>query len=248
MTICHIESWVEKLTWPQIEKKIASGATAILPIGAGSKEHGRHLPLNTDFLQAQCLADKLAASENVLIWPVLGYGYYPAFVDYPGSISVDASLFANTVSEIINGIIFSGIEDVMILNTGISTIPPLQKLLALPKYRENIRLHNVYSGTNFTAAIKAVETQAYGGHADEIETSIMLAIDESLVNMSFAKAPETSLVKPIARGLFNRSHPEQANYSPDGVNGDPSTANKEKGEVLLKALHEDCLIKFREER
>ena len=247
MKISNPESWVQHLTWPDVEKKISSGAVGVLPIGAASKEHGCHLPLNTDFLQAQWLADELAVSENILIWPVLSYGYYPAFVDFPGRISVDAGVFTSTVSEIVNGIFFSGIGDVIVLNTGISTIPPLKAFKAQHPNAANIKLHDVYSGVEFQAATKVAESQSYGGHADEIETSILLALDDSLVSMEFARSPRESNATPITSGLFNRTQHEQANYSPDGVNGDPSLATKEKGRLLLDALKADCLKIFRPE-
>ena len=65
----------------------------------------------------------------------------------------------------------------------------------------------------------------------------MLAIDESLVDMTLARAQ----ARPIHRGLFNRSYPEQVNFSPDGVNGEPQLATAEKGTLLLEALRLDCL-------
>lgn len=241
MNTINAGPWVENLTWPEIEKRIARGAFAILPIGAASKEHGRHLPLNTDYLQAKWLADQVAKSNDVLIWPIVSYGYYPVFVDYPGSISINANSFATTINEIIDGIVFAGLERVIILNTGISTILPLKEALAKYERPTQVRLHNVYSGANYLRATKAIEKQVYGGHADEIETSLMLALDESLVDLAAARNPVDSQAQAISRGLFNRLNPEQANYSPDGVNGDPTLATKEKGVLLLEALRADCL-------
>ena len=82
---------VAELAWPEIAARLADGAIAVLPIGAAAKEHGPHLPLGTDSVQAQWLASTLCAARNVLIWPTLTYGFYPVFVDYPGSILVTDS-------------------------------------------------------------------------------------------------------------------------------------------------------------
>lgn len=237
MDIKNPGRWVEKLTWPQIETKIEQGVIAVLPIGAAAKEHGRHLPLNTDHLQAQWLADEMANSLDILIWPIVGYGYYPAFVDYPGSISINAEVFAELIGQVLEGILFAGITRVVILNTGISTIPPLNTLVSKYARRGEVSVYNIYSGVKFQHAVDTLEEQGFGGHADEIETSIMLAIDESLVDMSLAGSQHT----PIQRGLFNRLHAEQANFSPDGVNGEPHLATTEKGVLLLEALRLDCL-------
>ncbi|MGR8948686.1 MAG: creatininase family protein [Gammaproteobacteria bacterium] len=231
------DSWIENLTWPQVEQRIANGAIGLLPIGAASKEHGRHLPLRTDSVQACWLADQLAARVDSLVWPIVNYGYYPSFVDYPGSISIPEEVFSATVSAVIEGILFAGVRRVIILNTGISTIPPLQSAVKRVSQEGRLTLHNVYSGPSFSELESQIAQQAFGGHADEIETSIMLAIDRSAVNLQLARPQATA----ISRGLFNRTEPSQANYSPDGVNGDPSLASEEKGRELLAALIEDSM-------
>ena len=81
---------IENLTWDEVSRRIAQGAAAILPIGAASKQHGFHLPMNTDRVQAEWLATQIAARIDALIWPTLAYGYYPAFVEYAGSASLSA--------------------------------------------------------------------------------------------------------------------------------------------------------------
>ena len=234
------DSWIENLSWPLIERRINDGATAILPVGAASKEHGRHLPLNTDYRQAEWLASAVAEHENVLIWPVVHYGYYPVFVDYPGSISIGEATFGESVSAIIDGIYFAGVSKLVVINTGISTIPILSRLTESQRDDRDLHLHNAYAGEHFAYTVAKLSEQKFGGHADEIETSIMLALDESVVNLDLASPQATE----IRRGLFNRTDPDQANYSPDGVNGNPCLASRQKGEALLQALLADCLAAF----
>ena len=77
--------FIECMRWDEVARRIQDGAAAILPIGAAAKQHGFHLPLNTDRIQAEWLAGKLAAEVDALIWPTLSYGHYPAFVEYAGS-------------------------------------------------------------------------------------------------------------------------------------------------------------------
>jgi len=108
-------AWVAKLTWPEVEEHIQSGAVAILPVGAAAKEHGRHLPLNTDQLQAEWLSARLIEKANVLVWPTLTYGHYPAFTDYPGSSSLTTATFEKLVEEILQGIFGSGSKSALIL-------------------------------------------------------------------------------------------------------------------------------------
>ncbi|MGR8950232.1 MAG: creatininase family protein, partial [Gammaproteobacteria bacterium] len=170
-------------------------------------------------------------------WPIVNYGYYPSFVDYPGSISIPEEVFSATVSAVIEGILFAGVHRVVILNTGVSTTRALQAAVKRLSQAGRLTLHNVYSGPRFSELQSQIAQQTFGGHADEIETSIMLAIDRSAVNLQLARPQATA----ISQGLFNRTEPSQANYSPDGVNGDPSLASEEKGRELLAALIEDSM-------
>lgn len=213
------------------------GATAVLPIGAACKEHGRHLPMNTDQRQAEWITDRLVERLAVVVWPVIAYGYYPAFVDYPGSISLSQHTFTAVVDDIIDGIESAGARRIVVLNTGISTISPLQEVMRRRSKSGLHQLINVYSGAKFAGEAERIGEQEWGGHADEIETSMMLAIDETQVNLAVARAAPSRIV----RGRFNRSDPLMPNYSPDGVNGDPTLAARWKGERLLAAMIEDVL-------
>src|SRR5438876_11797482 len=98
-------NFIEHLAWDAVARRIADGAVAILPIGAAAKQHGFHLPLNTDRIQAEWFAAKLAVRIDALIWPTLTYGYYPAFTEYAGSGSLSASTFEALVHEIAAGIL-----------------------------------------------------------------------------------------------------------------------------------------------
>jgi creatinine amidohydrolase len=223
--------------WPLVAARLAAGAVAVLPIGAGAKEHGYHLPLATDYIQAEWLAGELRARRAAVTWPTLSYGYYPVFVDYPGSISLTRGTFCALVREVLSGIVQAGARRVAVVNTGISTIEPLAEVLRGFDPDPPMRLINVYSGARFAAARAAIEEQPWGGHADEIETAIMLALAPQSVDMRCAFGNAA----PIVRGKFNRHDPLDPNYSPTGVNGDPRRATAAKGVRLLAALIEDTL-------
>jgi creatinine amidohydrolase len=40
--------FIAHMMWDEVARHIANGAAAILPIGAAAKQHGFHLPLDTD--------------------------------------------------------------------------------------------------------------------------------------------------------------------------------------------------------
>lgn len=227
--------WVQELSWPAVAARLARGALAVLPIGAASKEHGPHLPHGTDYFQACHYAERIAAHQDALLWPVVSYGYYPVFTEYPGSVSLARATFRAVIDDILDGMVEAGATRIALLNTGISTIGPLEEALAARSLSPALRLLNCYHGPRFAAARAGLEAQPFGGHADEIETALMLAINPQRVHMARAVAA----TQPLVRGRFNRRDASAANYSPSGVNGDPTLATRAKGETLLAALVED---------
>jgi creatinine amidohydrolase len=230
-------AFAAQLSWPDVERYIKSGVIVLLPVGAACKEHGPHLPMNADFLQVEWLAGALAQRVEVLVWPTISYGYYPAFIDYPGSVSLARETFQRLVHEILSDIHRSAARAVLILNMGISTIEPLQCVIdAIPEMM-CIKLANAYDGPHCRSVIEAIEEQSCGGHADEIETSILLAIGREYVDQGKAEVwTPPNLEVPLSRN--DRDSP---GYSPAGVWGDPTLASEDKGHRLLSAMLDDLL-------
>lgn len=238
MTTKSPGAFTAHLSWRELERRIDAAAIAVLPIAAACKQHGPHLPMQTDLLQAEWLAGLLVQRANVLVWPTVTYGYYPAFTDYPGSVSLSRETFHRMVREILVGIKRSGVGSLLILNTGISTIQPMQDTMDNFSKDWRITLANVYDGPRFRREAEAIEEQTSGGHADELETSIMLAIDPGYVSLGEAVAwtpPNMATGGPFSR---NQDDPR---YSPSGVWGDPTLASAEKGHRLLSAMADDLL-------
>lgn len=232
-------AFAAQLSWTELERRVHAGAIAVLPIGAASKEHGLHLPMQTDLLQAEWLAEALVQRTNVLVWPTVSYGYYPAFTDYPGSVSLSAETFQNMVGEILSDIRRAGVRCVLLLNTGISTIEPIRAIVDTLPNDISIKLANVYDGPRYRSEAAAIEEQSCGGHADELETSIILAIDRQSVSLD--KADAWTPTTMATSGPFSRN-PDNPRYSPTGVWGDPMLASEEKGHRLLASMVEDLLM------
>lgn len=230
-------AFAAQLSWPEVERRVKAGAVVVLPVGAACKEHGPHLPMNTDFLQAEWLAKALVLRAEVLVWPTVSYGYYPTFTDYPGSVSLTCETFQLMVQEILSEIRRAGARAVLILNTGISTIEPLQAAAGDMPESMRIELANVYAGPRCRSVTEAIEEQPRGGHADELETSILLAIGHEHVALD--KAETWTPLAMAVSGPFSRSEQDNPRFSPSGVWGDPTLASDEKGRRLLAAIVDD---------
>jgi creatinine amidohydrolase len=227
-------NFVEHLTWNLVADRIDNGAAAILPIGAGAKQHGFHLPMNTDRFLAESLAVRIAGRIDGLIWPTVAYGHYPAFVDYAGSVSLSAPVFESAIREIAAGILGYGCRALLVLDTGISTLAPVDRALVGNPDALHLKVHD---GPRYRRAAAELATQSHGSHADELETSLMLALAPHLVDMSRAEAsPALTHETP---GPLTRGDSDSPNYSRSGSFGDPTLATRAKGEILLKAMVDD---------
>ena len=228
--------FIERMRWDEVARRIGDGAAAILPIGAAAKQHGFHLPLNTDRIQAERLAGQMAEKVDALIWPTLTYGHYPAFVEYAGSSSLSISTFEALVREVAGQILGSGCAKLLVLNTGISTLAPVDRALARLA-SERVKHLWIHEGPRYPRVARQLAEQGHGSHADELETSLMLALAPDLVDMTRAEASPD--LKQTMAGALTPLDPDSPNYSRSGSYGDPTRATSAKGEALLAAMLDD---------
>jgi creatinine amidohydrolase len=228
------------LSWKEAEGVLSAERVVVLPLGAGSKEHGLHLLLGNDEVLANYLAGRVLADRPIALLPTLTYGFYPAFLEYPGSTSVSAATQKDVVVEICRSIARYGPRRFYVLNTGVSTARPLKETQTLLA-REGIAL--AYSDLSKVgkAAEEGVREETYGTHADEVETSMLLYIDPRAVRMDRAVADGAKeRPGPLTRDP-NRS---DGHFSPSGVFGDPTLATRAKGRILVEGMVADILAEI----
>lgn len=206
-------AWLEDLTWCEAKARFEAGALVVVPVGAAAKAHGPHLPLKTDALTARALAQRLIERLPVVAAPVVGFGYYPAFTSFTGSQNLAADTFKSLVGELLANLRAHGVGRIVILNTGVSTEKPLDELASDDLLILHMR--GMGASAEFLLDVPA------GGHADERETSVMLALEPGSVRMD-RLAPE---------GPFEKT----------GATGDPSRATAFKGERILAARVDDMM-------
>jgi creatinine amidohydrolase len=136
------------------------------------------------------------------------------------------------VSDICRSFARNGIERVLLLNTGVSTTGPLRVVV-----RElNSELPDCLVGLMNLVELGREEIEAEleqpgGSHADEMETSLILSIDEKLVKLERAgeeleatsslQSIQTSSPLPIENA---------AGEEVSGIIGDATLASKKKGD------------------
>ncbi len=227
---------LEELTWVEAEKTLNHDTVVVIPLGAAAKEHGPHLKLKNDLILAEFLKRAVLINARVVVAPTINYHYYPAFVEYPGSTSLRLETARDLTIDICKSLARYGPRRFYILNTGISTLralKPAAEMLA----SEGITMRYTDLAKILTPVEKAIGQQEGGTHADEFETSMILFMEPSAVNMKKAVKD----YHPQGRGGLTRNPNGEGTYSPTGIWGDPTLATAEKGRIITHALIEGIL-------
>jgi creatinine amidohydrolase len=227
---------LEDLTWQEAGKALRPDTVVVIPIGSASKEHGPHLKLKTDWLLAEYFKREILRRVDVVIAPTVNYHFYPAFIEYPGSISLRLETARDLLVDICRSLSRYGPRKFYALNTGVSTMRPLEqtaKILAPEgievRYTDMIKL---------TELVEAQVRKGVGGtHADEIETSMMLFIAPATVEMSKAVRD----YHPSAEDGLTRDPDGRGSYSVSGIFGDATLATRQKGEIVVRVIVDGIL-------
>ena len=233
---------LEDLTWMEAEKALASYEVVLVALGARTKEHGPHLLLKNDYLMAEYLKERVVEKVAVAVLPTLQYGYYPAFLEYPGSVSLKEDTFKEVIIDICQSMSGYGIRKFYILNTGVSTLRPLRKAKDRLK-SQGIILRFLDILEVDKKLPEGILEQEGGTHADEGETSMMLYIAPETVDMT--KAVKDFDSRPNRRGL-TRDPEGRGHYSPTGIWGDPTLASREKGKLIVEATIKEIIRQVEE--
>jgi len=219
---------LETLSWIEAEQWFADNPVVLIPLGAAAKEHGPHLPLNNDAIIANWLGEQIMQRLAVVVAPLINASFYPAFVEYPGSISLRYETARDVIIDTCTSLASFGLSRFYVINTGLSTLRPLAEVKT--RLAEGI----TFDYLDLDAALQRLPDdllkQRFGSHADEHETSLMLYIAPAVVDMSRAvddgAEGEGRLTRIRGQGLWSAS----------GVFGQATLASADKGKVIAEVL------------
>ena len=220
---------LEGHTWVEAQALLNENAVIVVPLGAALNEHGPHLKLQNDLVLAEHFTRRILEVSNVVATPPLTYHFFPAFGEYPGSTTLSSDTARDMTVQVIRSLARFGPRRFYVLNTGLSTIRPLQAAAATLA-AEGILLRYTEFGTFVEQAASRIRQQEAGSHADELETSMMLHIAPSSVDM---KSAVKDLGPPSTPLRLTRTQGAAGTYSPTGTWGDPTLATASKGKIIV---------------
>ena len=234
-----------ELTYPEAQKWLNEEAIVMLPLGGGSKEHGRHLPMGTDMYLCQCLADEVTRRFPVVTLPTLTYEHFPAFIDWEGSIHIQADHYIKLVKDILVSFVRHGVRKFLLLDFSFSAYFPLVTVATEMNNQYGAKVAITRTGGLGVRAKKRLMESKQDGHAGEYETSMMLYAQPQLVHTDRYDEEYREDIPGVRVGGVQHIYVSNRMETPHGVNGNPFVATADKYRELVEDTVND-IIRFLE--
>jgi creatinine amidohydrolase len=235
----------ELMTWPYYQQRVTSGATVFLPVGA-HEQHGPHLPIATDAIFAQHIAEQVAQQMNGIVLPVVRYGYKSQARSgggqtFSGTISVDGKTLIHTVQDILRELSRHGVTQCVIVNGHYENQWFLTEAIELAQRELNTNNNSmkVVRTEYWDFTPQTVYDEIFAGdfpgvdleHAALIETSMMLYLHPDYV------LEDNIPNDPLAQFPPHDSYPQTGEFVPKtGVLAPAGNASAEKGKLLVDSI------------
>ena len=225
------------LAAPEVRALAAAGAPALWAIGS-TEQHGTHLVTGFDLASAQAVCDRAAerCPRDVALLPGLPFGSSDHWLPLGATWSLSPTTLASLVGDVARSAAAAGFQRLTIVNGHAGNIGPAVTAVGGLVADTTIVEFLSYWTLVDPERIKALSPSDDGGvgHAGEVETSIALylgglAIDERLpapAGKDLSEGPGSS--DPIIRA------PRPLIEAPSGVYGNPTTATRELGELMIE--------------
>ena len=223
-------------TWEQMQSLVEKGVnSAILPVGA-TEQHGPQLGCGVDTSIAEKVCRDVAEKTHVVLLPTLPYGCSIGHSRrWPGTIALQPKTLIDVVKEIGDWVYYSGFKKLFIVNGHVTNFAPLRCSLEMLRAEHDDMMIALINTPEISKRVKdAHYCDAEDWHANDAETSLMLAIDSLMSHNE--KIPQSDDVDRTTASVF--SHPVNRT-SKNGVTGKPSSASIEKGRELFSWMVED---------
>lgn len=232
---------MDELTWPEYQRLVQGGAVIFLPV-ASTEQHGHHLPLGVDRMQAMAVSIAVATRVGGIVAPPIAYGMRSNARSgggeiFPGTTSLSGTTLTAVVRDVLKAFIRHGAKKIVVMDAhyensmfiyeGITAA--LEETGAKDvKIVKNLFLELLDHDT----IAEAYAPQPFPGwdleHAAHVETSLMLAIRPDLVRLDRIQ-PDWNM--PIPR--YDVYPQPGGMVPPSGALSNPATARREVGQLLI---------------
>lgn len=245
---------LEDMNWPDIKDAMNKGyKTAVVAVGS-NEQHGPHLPTKTDSLIGDMLAFRVAQElGNALVIPTISVGCSEHHLAFPGTISLKSETLKAVIEDYIYSLEKSGFETVLLLPSHGGNFATVKE--TVEELKSQFSHLNLYDFTDLfkfldsqmkVSAEFGISQEEAGAHAGEIETSMILALSENLVDRErFASGYLGPLGEEQFKTILEKGMPA---LTENGILGDPSRATAERGMIYLEKSVEFILEELKKKK
>lgn len=213
---------------------------AVMTFGA-TEPHNLHLPYGTDNIQIEAIADGACAlawekGARMVLLPNMPFGNEQNLFKFPLSIHVEQEILNQIIESVAQSLERDGIRKLVIVNGhGGNEFKACLRTL-MPRTKVFCCLVNFYQ---MMTDVSKTLFENPGDHADEMETSLMLALRPELVELASADSgiPKVSRFDSARKGWVWYPRPFDKLTTNSGC-GDPRKATAEKGKKYLEIVRE----------
>ena len=231
----------EYLTPPDFEKLAREEALCVLPIGS-LERHGDHMPFGSDGLICHDICVRAAKIENCVVFPTYWFGQVHEASCFTGTVNFDTDLLCKMLEQLLDQIASNGFKKILIISAhgGNNNFLQYFTMSQIDRDVDYLLYVGFAYGRGKFDDLHIWETDVIG-HADERETSLMMAINPKSVKLEYHKFKENIVAKHDLEGLGDRIYTGLFWYDnfPQNVTGEPLAATVQKGETALEAAADD---------
>lgn len=223
---------LEHITMPEFIDGLKKTQTVIIPFGT-IEEHGSHLPLSTDTIQAVETARLASEQVPVFVAAPMHYGVCTSTSQHPGTVGITPETLRRITRDVVRSLHRHGLRG-FILATGhggslhSAALREVAEELIYELADSKFSIITIYDLVDWETEV-LVETK-HDSHAGEVETSDILFLRPELVKGRDAEAYPQRPDPFVAR--------DKLKFWPGGVWGNPAKASVEKGERSVRLMAE----------
>lgn len=227
---------LKEMSWKAFDKRREMTDLVIIPSGA-FEVYGPHLPLGTDILVSQRIAELIADRVHAMVGPALEVGDSAMLDEFPGTITIQPESFKAYLTDTVQSLKKWGMKDFLFINTHVGNVPLITQIADEFMRSNEIRCAQVdYWRFLKTLDDGIIETGDLAhAHASEAGTSVMMYLYPELCDLDhWINEP------PNVKDEFPDIHhyPKLSTITTSGTIGNATVASKEKGEQLVnRSLH-----------
>src|SRR6201997_4807634 len=105
---------IAEMDWRMVEDWGRHDDRCVLPLGSTEQHAG--LSLGTDAILAERVAVEAAEPLGIPVLPVLPFGMAPYFAEFPGSMSLRITTYAQVIRDLLDGLARQGFRRIAIIN------------------------------------------------------------------------------------------------------------------------------------